>query len=358
MVVGGSFAAQGRQVPPAAAIGVVGVILLVVAVAVLAWRRRWPRWVFAATVVIVGVYLVLGCSYGPIVLAASVAVFALASVDTAVATGIAVIGASVVWLGVMLWQVVATGYWAALTGAGALALWLVIPAWWAAVRARHRDAAVAAVQRHRHEIDEQRLELAREVHDVVAHNLTVIGVQTGAALRAFDRDPHRAWQALETIADTNRQALAELRETLDVLRSRDHEADTARGPVGGLAELPALIESARNTGTTVEFTAADCAHEASPMVQRTAYRIVQESLTNALRHAPGAAVTVAVERGPAELCVRVCDDGPGRHDRVEGRGILGMRERAVTVGGSLLVSGDDAGGVVVSAHLPLGWASS
>ena len=351
LVVAGSLAAQQRQVPPAAPLDAIGIVLLVAAVVVLPGRRRWPRSVFAAVVVIIGGYVAMGYAYGPVFVAASVAVFALATVDSTGNGVIAVIAAIVLWFV----AVAPTSGWGAVAGVGTLAVWLIVPAWWATMRARRRDALAVAVDARRRAVDEERLELAREVHDVVAHSLTVIGVQAGAALRVFDRDPDRAREALSTIALTNRRALAELRETIDLLRApdRDDEAER-RAPVGRLAELPALIESARSAGATVDFSPIDTsAGDIGPaLVERSAYRIVQEALTNALRHAPGAAVTVEVERTTDAVLVRVADDGPGLRGHPEGRGITGMRERVAAIGGALSVTGGDAGGVVVNARLP------
>lgn len=190
-------------------------------------------------------------------------------------------------------------------------------------------------------------------------NLTIIGVQTAAALRVFDGDPGRAREALETVARTNRHALAELRETVDLLRSPDgaDDGDDAerRAPTGGLADLPALVESARSAGALAELR-ADLVPDGAvtPSVERTVYRIVQESLTNALRHAPGATVTVALEHRVDALLVRIVDDGPGLRAGPEGRGLGGMRERAAAVGGSLTITSRETGGVAVCAHLPTG----
>lgn len=361
LLVAGSIAAQQRQVPPAVPFDVVGFVLVVAAVAMLPARWRWPRSVFATVAVIIAVYLLLGYPYGPILLAASVAVFAVVSVDSAAAGVVAVAGAVGLWLATVAVQLAPSGGWALLGGAGAgFAAWLIIPAWLAMVWVRRREAAAAADEARRHELDQQRLGLARDVHDVVAHNLTVIGVQTGAAMRMLDRDPERARQALDTIARTNRYALTELRDTLDLLRSPDRSGDTRPGaPVGGLAELPALVDSARSAGTSVEFHALEPDVAAAPVVERTVYRIVQEALTNALRHAPAAEVTIRLDREADTLLVEVRDNGPGLDGHPEGRGILGMRERAAVVGGTLSVSPQDLEGaegnrgVVVRARVPV-----
>lgn len=349
VVVTGSVAAEQRQVPPQVRLDVTGYLLLVGAVAALTVRTRW----LAGVAMIIGGYLLLGYSYGPIFLAASVAAFALAGVDSAGASVAAVVGGVGLWVAAAAVHIVPE--WSSLAGAAlSFTAWLIIPVWLATARGRRHDAAAAVAEQRRRELGEQRLELAREVHDVVAHNLTVIGVQAGAALRVFERDPDRARQALEAIARTNRQALAELRDTVDLLRSADDTDDDVdrRAPAGGLAEVTALVESARNAGPAVALHVTGPVDAAvAPRVERAAYRILQESLTNALRHAPGSEVTVRLDHEADRLHIRVDDDGPGLRSHPEGRGILGMRERAAAVGGTLRLSADGSG-LTVCAQLP------
>lgn len=359
LLLGGSRIAQQRQVPPRVALDLGGYLLLVLVVVAVAGRTRWPRTAYATAVLATGGYLALGYSYGPIFIGAAIVAFTLTTRVSAPACFGAIGAAVLVWVAAQAPAATATGAW------GSLALltlgsagWLVIPVWLAMIRLRAADARAADQALRRHELDEQRLELAREVHDVVAHNLTVIGVQAGAALRVFDRNPETAREALDAIARTNRQALAELRGTVDLLR--DPGATPAPGapvPDLGPAGIGTLVESARRGGAAVTWTCTGAADDTSPAVHRAVHRIVQESLTNALRHAPGAAIEVVTAYEPGRLVVEVTDDGPGIGDAPQGRGITGMRERADAAGGTVSVTGDTAGGTTVRATFPAERAS-
>lgn len=359
LLLGGSRIAQQRQVPPRVALDLGGYLLLVLVVVAVAGRTGWPRTAFAAAVLATGGYLALGYPYGPIFIGAAIVAFALTPVVSAPACFGAVGAAVLVWVAAEAPAVAATGAWGSLA---LLALgsagWLAIPVWLAMIRLRAADARAAEQALRRHELDEQRLELAREVHDVVAHNLTVIGVQAGAALRVFDRDPETAREALDAIARTNRQALAELRGTVELLRDPDAAALPGTSvPDLGPAGIGTLVESARRGGAAVTWTCTGAPANTSPAVHRAVHRIVQESLTNALRHAPGAAIEVVTAYEPGRLLVEVTDDGPGLGDAPQGRGIAGMRERADAAGGTVSVTGNADGGTTVRATFPAGRAS-
>lgn len=360
LVVGTTFA-QVRQVPPRVPLDAFGYALLVVATLILAGRVRWPRAVFVSTVLLTGAYLAVGYAYGPVFFSVAVAAFYLADAVTA---GVSVVAALVGMVFLVLCEAprtLVTGDATTLVAPFAsFTMFFVVPLWLASIRSRAVSTATAGVERRRRELGEQRLELAREVHDVVGHSLAVIGIQAGAALRAFDRDPQRARDALSAIASTNRQALTELRDTINLLcdpgvRGRDPVGTGEDGPLaGGLADLSTLVDNARAAGVDVRLTLGfEARRDAPTLVERTAYRIGQESLTNALRHAPGAAVRIAVNADATALTVDVSDDGPGLGGRPEGRGITGMRERAAWVGGSVALNEPDSGGVTVSARLPI-----
>ncbi len=205
--------------------------------------------------------------------------------------------------------------------------------------------------------NEERLRIAREVHDVVGHHLSLINVQAGTSLHRFHRDPAQGEAALAAIKQSSREALRDLRATLGVLRQADEEAPTAPAP--GLDRIGDLVESARTAGLTVRSSVSGTADPPTE-VGLAAYRIVQESLTNASRHAPGAEVAVSVERGPGELRVEVADDGPGRAapGGAPGSGVDGMRERARALGGELTAGPGPGGGFVVRARLPYGNGAS
>jgi signal transduction histidine kinase len=192
----------------------------------------------------------------------------------------------------------------------------------------------------------ERQRIAREVHDVVAHSLAMINVQAGVGAHVADRRPEEAKQALLAIKEASRAALVDLRATLGVLRSGED-----RAPAPSLARIEELLGSARGAGLSVEVS-GDPGELPAP-VDSTAYRIVQEALTNTVRHAVDAKnVAVRFERDDGSLTVEVQDDG--RPVQAEpGNGVRGMRERALALGGSLWADSRDDGGFVVRAELPI-----
>lgn len=202
--------------------------------------------------------------------------------------------------------------------------------------------------------EQERLRIARDLHDIVAHTLTTINVQAGVAAHLLDRDPSHAKGALTTIAAASHDALEELRTVLGVLRGPDG-ADAPLEPVPGLASIDDLLQQARDTGMDARFAVAGEQPELVPdAVQLAAYRIVQESLTNARRHAPGAAATVNISYGASGLHLVVENETVPGHESngsSSGVGILGMRERAGALGGTLQ-AGSDHRAFRVIADLP------
>ncbi|TYB41546.1 sensor histidine kinase [Actinomadura chibensis] len=198
---------------------------------------------------------------------------------------------------------------------------------------------------------EERLRIARELHDVVGHHLSLINVQAGTALHRYHRDPAQGEAALAAIKESSREALRDLRATLGVLRQADEEAPTAPAP--GLDRIGDLVGAARAAGLTVR-TELDGAADPPTEVGLAAYRIVQESLTNVSRHAGAAEVVVSVAGGPGGLLVEVADDGRGAAagPAGPGSGVDGMRERARALGGELTAGPRPGGGFVVRARLP------
>ncbi|MBO0745815.1 MAG: sensor histidine kinase, partial [Candidatus Dormibacteraeota bacterium] len=202
----------------------------------------------------------------------------------------------------------------------------------------------------------QRLEVAREVHDVVGHSLAVITMQSGIALHVMDRRPEQARVALEAIHQQSRDALDELRATLALYRGEVDGEGAPRRPQPRLSDLPALIETMRTSGLAVELTTTGRRNGVPAAIDLAGYRIVQESLTNVLRHAgeAQARVTVAYQAGAIEI--EVVDDGsarPGVPPQPGGHGIAGMRERSAAVGGTFEAGAMAAGGFRVRARLPL-----
>ncbi|MFF2631007.1 sensor histidine kinase [Kitasatospora griseola] len=219
---------------------------------------------------------------------------------------------------------------------------------------RERDAqaqvAVAA----------ERARIARELHDVVAHNVSVMIVQADGAAYVMDTSPQQTKEALGTIASTGRQALAEMRRLLGVLRTADTTGEYVPQP--GVEELPELLEQVRTAGLPVEFTATGEVRELPRGLELTVYRIVQEALTNVRKHGgPGASAKVTVDFRDGDLEVLVEDDGRGstREQLTAGgadglgHGLIGMRERVGMVSGSLDVGPRPGGGFRIRAVLPL-----
>jgi signal transduction histidine kinase len=242
---------------------------------------------------------------------------------------------------------------------------IVATPWLAGRISRARSLRVALLereqrQRERVAVGEERARIARELHDVVAHSVGAMVVQAQGARRVLDRDPERAREALETIERTGRTALDEMRRSLGVLRRP--EADAPLAPQPGLDGLDALIEQARQGGLTVELVTEG---EPAPLpsgMDLSAYRIVQEALTNTRKHAGPVRARVAVRYGRRELELEITDDGaPGRPrngvPRAGGLGLVGMRERVALYGGELHAEYRPAGGFLVRASLPLEPAS-
>jgi signal transduction histidine kinase len=211
-------------------------------------------------------------------------------------------------------------------------------------------------------VAEERRRIAREMHDVIAHSVSVMVVQAGGARRILDRDPARAVQAAERIEETGRAALSEMRRLLGVLHPDDEEA-AARAPQPTLASVGELVARAREAGLPVSLTVEGEERPLAAGVDLAAYRVVQEALTNALKYAGHAETAVRVRWGAEALELEVVDHGPGpggqaraggeHAGRGTGHGLIGMRERVRVYGGELTTGGRRGGGFAVRARLPL-----
>jgi signal transduction histidine kinase len=228
------------------------------------------------------------------------------------------------------------------------------------VRRRARAQRNLAAEEERSVVLAERTRIARELHDVVAHHMSLIAVRAETAPYRLGEVGPAARTEFGEISTAARDALVEMRRLLGVLRSEQHEALTAPQP--GLADLAELVEGARRAGATVVLDMADDVPSASPAVELTAYRIVQEALSNAGQHSPGAATTVAVGRTATNLTVVVSNGPAPRPDHAAparttpprvGHGLLGMRERATSLGGELAAGPRSDGGFTVRAILPL-----
>lgn len=212
-------------------------------------------------------------------------------------------------------------------------------------------------ERARRQVVEERGRIARELHDVVAHHMSVISVQAGLAGFVFSSDPPTARGALDTISAAAREALDELRRMLQVLRHEDTEAEGApAAPMPGLARLGDVAERVRAGGVPVELRVEGEPRPLAPGVELCAYRVVQEALTNVLKHARGASAHVELCYQEHQVRVSVPNDGTGREpDRVRvrgGHGLIGMRERAKLYGGTIDIGPGSEGGFAVRLTLP------
>ncbi|MHC1557599.1 sensor histidine kinase [Actinomycetospora sp. C-140] len=324
-----------------------GALLIAAAAAVLAWRRRAPLVVLALTLAAVAPYYWLGYPDGPTSLMVVLAVYTVASRLTwhrSVAVGVVLLA---VWVG--LERVVAAHEGVATPGAREHVMWIVVTVAVGVAVGGLRRAQTAATERAeeqaRRRVEQERLRIARDVHDVVSHSLAMIAVQAGVGAHVADRRPDQAVAALLEIKDASRAALAELRRTLDVLRDPDPAEPH------GLHRLDEITRVAGLAG--VEVAVRGRAGALSAPVDAAAFRIVREAVTNTVRHARGARrVVVDLDRDPAELRVRVADDGEAVDPPTAGNGLRGLVEHASTLGGrAAVVPGQD--GFVVEAALPL-----
>jgi signal transduction histidine kinase len=219
----------------------------------------------------------------------------------------------------------------------------------ASSEARRRQLA----ERRRTVEQEERSRIARELHDVLAHSLSQIAVQSGMGLHLFDREPEKAREALASIRALSATGLDEVRGVLSFLRGDERVPAAPLTPQPQLADLPALAAARSGLGLSVTVDDRTGGDAPPSAVQTTAYRIAQEALTNVVRHSAASSAAVAVSRDRDDLVVRVTDDGSGiPHDRAAGGGIRGMRERAELAGGTLEIAAGAGGGTDLVARLP------
>jgi signal transduction histidine kinase len=212
------------------------------------------------------------------------------------------------------------------------------------------DRAWALAEEARRRAGEERMRIARELHDVLAHNISLINVQAGVALHLMDEQPGQSRTALQAIKQASNDALGELRSVLDVLRQGEEQPP--RSPATGLAQLGSLVAGVQATGLEVRTRVEGVPRPLPAGTDLAAFRIVQESLTNVTRHAGPATATVLVRYGDRELTVQVDDDGRGPGASGPGNGIRGMRERVAALDGELTAGPRPGGGFRVEAHLP------
>jgi signal transduction histidine kinase len=335
------------------------------ACAALAWRRLVPVVTLAVVLASFVTSTALGVSPNStallvVLLCAVYSLAAYAAPRTALLGG--VVGVVVAWAGILIhgtdtpvddlfWMIALLGVpWAA----GKL------------VRERSQRALLAEdraeiAEREREEraklaVADERARIARELHDVVAHNVSVMVVQAGAGRRMLDLDPGRSRAAFESIEETGRQALVEMRRLLGVLRKDDEQL--ALAPQPSLEHVDTLLEQVRTAGMPVTLRIEGEPRPLPPGIDLSAYRIVQEALTNALKHAGPASGQVVLRYGEVDLEIEIADDGRGTNGDEPalvsgGNGLVGMRERVALYGGDLRAGTLTGGGYSLKARLPL-----
>ncbi|WP_432183869.1 sensor histidine kinase [Streptomyces tendae] len=323
---------------------VIGSWLLAAAVcAVLPLRRRHPAAVGWCTVLGTGAYYLLSSVDGPLVVIPIAALYTLAArgrIQTSVAmAAVMVIG---VGAGALAGTRDVTG-----TAVFMLTGWLVAVV---ALGAMRHDRLAFAEEQARGRATQERLRIARELHDVVGHTMSVIHVQASATLHRLPKNPGLAEEALTAIKQSSKDGLRELRATLGVLRQVDEEAPITPAP--GLSRMDELISTAARAGLEVRIERTGAGAPLPAAVDLAAYRIVQESLTNAVRHSGARHVVVGLHHDRRALVLSVTDDGPGPARTGHGSGIAGMAERARALGGTLSAEPGRAGGFTVRARLP------
>ena len=336
-------------------------VLVVVAAGALAVRRLAPASALFVTFGAVLVYRAMGYANGPIWVALLIAYV------SAVIRGRRLAAVIVAVVGFLTLPFVDAAFdrgpGPSAAGTAALAAWLLlllgIGEW---VRIRRERAAEAGRTREQERLrraSEERLRIARELHDALGHHLSLINVQSGVALHVNEGLPEQARESLTAIKQASKEALTELRSVLEILREGDERAP--RSPTSTLARLDDLVSQARAAGLDVQTETAGDVRPVPFGVDVAAFRIVQEALTNVARHAGSATAVIRVSYGDRDLTVQVDDDGSGAGAPAApaggGRGIEGMRERVSAFGGELRTGRRPEGGFRVWARLPLGEAS-
>lgn len=348
-------------------LGLAGVALVAVGTLPFAMRRRAPLAVLAVTVVPMAVLTGLGRSPLALDVTAGVAAYTVAvSCRRREAVAAFAIAEAVLWTGV------GVAFGRGVADSSVLLGALVIGTLWFAgdsVRYQRRYGRAVAAERERrrqeelekaaHAVRDERVRIAREVHDVVAHSLTVMTVQAGVARRVM-QNPEQASGIMESIETTGRVAQGELRLILGLLRDDDPD-EPGLTPAPDLSGLPGLAEEVRAAGVPVELRVSGAKPAVSPALELSLYRVVQEALTNAVKHAAGARITIDLAYGTREIRLEVVNERPAVPAGVaapaagtgSGHGILGMRERVSAFGGTLAAGPVDGAGFRVSVRVPV-----
>jgi len=374
LVVGTALAARGQPAPYKHPPDLLMYLLLVASAGALAVRRRHMMVVWGVVFAVTLAYYGRAYPDGPVGLALAVALFTVGATGSrrrSIAVGVLTAAGMIsfrgwfaydpafryVALAMVLWVALALVSGHAVASRQALLAALLARA---AAAEETREAEAAG------RVQAERLRIAREIHDVIAHTIATISVQAGVAEHIFDRQPEQARQALVAIRGASGDALSELRATLSMLHDHDHDHDhddggcgpagKPREPVPGLADLDGLLARTGAAGLPVELTGDLPAAPLPVPVDLTGYRAVQEALTNVLRYAPGASTTVAVHAGNGNLDLIITNRpvaSSPTFDQGTGRGLTGMAERVAALGGACTAGPTSDGGWQVHVRLPL-----
>jgi signal transduction histidine kinase len=344
---------------------VLGTTLVLLQTLPLAVRRTWPIGVLVIISIAVGTHSALG--YQIVQAGTFSSLIALYGAASLTDNRRALLAAAISAAAVAFFFATNRGAWSLPNVASTAATWAV--AWLAGTFVRMRgeqaDAAGARAAslerdqeaRAREAVADERARMARELHDIVGHSLNVVVIQAAGARRVFDARPEVARDALASIESTGREALSEMERMLGVLRAADTD-DGAPGPQPGLGQVDSLAAHVSEAGIPVQVIVEGDRQDIPASVDLSAYRIVQESLTNCLKHSGASRATVLVRYRPEDLEVEVVDDGGGSsgkraQDGRGGRGHLGMRERVAVFGGEISMGpAPTTGGYAVRARLP------
>jgi len=368
VLVAAGFVVASALLASAPTLGPLGYGLLVAGAAALLVRRRHPVLALAGTVIPAFAYDLLNYPGGLCTIAVGVALFSVADAGHRRAGITAIVGVvgGFLAIGIILGRGHVIDLITALWFGGWLVASLVLGETARSRRAYLEEVEQRALEAERSREDEahrrageERIRIARELHDVLAHRISMISVQSGVGAHLLDRDPDQARRALVAVNQASKEALQELRATLGLLRQVD--GPESRSPVPGLAQLELVMASTTAAGVDVRLDVSGQPRDLPTGVDLAAYRIIQESLTNVIRHARAATARIAIAYRRGDVVIEIEDDGRGLDEQGAptsgGNGLLGMHERAAALGGDLEAGPVAAGGFRVRARLPLDGAA-
>jgi signal transduction histidine kinase len=368
VMVAAGFVVGSALLASAPTLGPLGYALLIAGAAALLVRRGHPMLALVGTVIPAFAYDLLSYPAGLCTIAVGVALYSVADSGhrRAGAAAIVTVVGGFLAIGVVLGRGHVIDLITALWFAGWLVASLILGETMRSRRAYLEEVEQRALEAERSREDEarrrageERIRIARELHDVLAHRISMISVQSGVGAHLLDRDPDQARSALLAVNRASKEALQELRATLGLLRQVDDPE--SRAPAPGLAQLERVMASTTAAGVDVRLEVSGQARDLPTGVDLAAYRIIQESLTNVIRHARAATARIAITYRRSDLVIQIEDDGRGFDEPglapTGGNGLLGMHERATALGGELEAGPISAGGYRVRARLPLDGAA-